>query len=109
MAKISIVAEKAKYPGNLADELLHIKARIADLKEEEKRLQDHILATGEDVIEGVFARVTVSYVPDALLIDYRRAAEVHLNPAVLEQYTKFRQGTVRFNVRARRGDEEVAA
>lgn len=42
------------------DELGNIKARIADLEEQEKELRDRIAASGETEIEGRLFRATVS-------------------------------------------------
>ena len=109
MTLVTITTQKAKAPGNLADEYLHLKAQLADLKRQEADLQKMILATGKDVIEGNFGRVSVSEISDRNQIDYKQAAETLIAPAKLATFTKFVQGGFRFNVRARRGDEEKAA
>lgn len=104
MGKMTIVAARASAPGNLADEYLSLKAKLADLKVQEKRLQDAILATGRDVIEGTFGRVTVSKIAESWAFDFKAAAEANLTPAVIARYTKPVAGTTRFNVRARKGE-----
>jgi hypothetical protein len=109
MGKMTIIAQRAQVPGNLADEYLALKAKIADLKVKEKALQDAIVATGKDVIEGTFGRVTVSEIEDRWEIDYRAAAVDRLGPKILARYRKFVAGTTRFNVRARKGEEVKAA
>lgn len=109
MTNVTIVTPKASHPGNLADEYLHLKAQLADLKKAEAQIKDAILATGKDVVEGNFGRVTVSQIADRDTIDYKRAAETMIAPKALSNFTKLVSGGFRFNVKARRGDEEKAA
>lgn len=107
---ITITAKKAAYPGNLADEYLDLKRRIAELAAEEKVLKDAILATGKPVLEGNFGRVTVSPVEGRVDIDYRAAALGMLSKPVLERYrSKSVAPTYRFNVRARVADAKPEA
>lgn len=45
---------------HIVDQLGEIKARIADLEEQEKVLRDQVLALGEKEVEGDLFRATVS-------------------------------------------------
>lgn len=109
MSIVTITTKKAAYPTNLADEYLHLKAQLAELKQQEKELQDAIVATGRDVIEGNFGRVVVSVLADREAIDYKAAAEELISARKLAKFVKFVSGGYRFNVRARTGEEEKAA
>lgn len=105
MTNITIIAAKAAYPGNLADEYLHLKAQMADLKKAEDALKDAILATGKASIEGNFGRVVVSEIVQRVTIDYKRAAETMIAPKVLADFTRVLPGNYRFNVKARIGEK----
>lgn len=98
----TITTQKARHPGNLADDYLHLKAQMADLKKQEKALQDAILATGKDIVEGNFGRVSVSEIADREDLDYKRAAQTMIAPKVLANFTRQVAGFYRFNVRARK-------
>ena len=108
MSKLHIIADKAPYPQNLADEHFHIKARIADLKRDLKKIEDKLYATGQPVIEGNFARVTVSEVQPSWVIDYKEAATTLLKPEQVSKFTKLRSGSVRVVSKARQGTDKVA-
>ena len=109
MSNITIMTTKAKYPGNLADEHFHLKAQIADLKRELSAVEDAIYLSGERVIEGNFARVTVSEVKPGTAIDYKAAAEAYLAPAVVAGFTKLRNGSIRVISNARQGHLDIAS
>jgi len=109
MTTITITTQKAKYPGNLADEYLALKAEKAELAEREAALKDKILAAGESTIEGNFGRVVVSRRAPTIVVDYIKAAKDNLSQRVLEQYETMRQGSVTFNVRARVADAAPTA
>ena len=60
--------------GTLVDELLSIKASIAELEAREKELKDCLVATGEKTIEGMLARASVSYCDGREKIDWQTIA-----------------------------------
>lgn len=74
MPVITITTQKAKHPGNLADELGALQAQIAELRKKEKQLKDAIIANGgDDGINGNFFRATASYVEASAPIDWQAA------------------------------------
>ncbi len=47
--------------GTLVDELLSVKASIAELEQRERELKDCLIASGQTSIDGILARASVSY------------------------------------------------
>lgn len=109
MSQVHIIAEKATYPGNLADELFDIERKMAALKKTREKVRAQAVATGEDVLEGTFARLTISHVDGSHAINYREAAEDLLNPDQLDRYTVYRHGYTRYLVKSRHGNERKRA
>lgn len=66
--------------GTLVDELLSIKASIAELEAREKELKDCLVATGEKTIEGMLARASISYCDGREKIDWQTIA-MRFNPS----------------------------
>lgn len=66
--------------GTLVDELLSIKASIAELEAREREIKDCLIATGESTIEGILARASVSYCQGREKIDWQTIAE-RFNPS----------------------------
>ena len=60
--------------GTLVDELLSVKASIAELEQKERELKDCLIATGEKSIDGLLARASVSYCPGREKIDWQTIA-----------------------------------
>ena len=105
---IVITTAKVKFPGNLADEYLALKAEIAKLAQQEKELKQRLLAIQKDVVEGNFGRVTISHVAGGWKPDYKTAAEECLSAKRLEKYKRWQGESVRFNVKARVADNKAA-
>lgn len=61
--------------GDIADELGHIQAQLADLKVIEKNLKDQLIRRGQHAIEGRYFRAIVSHVDATSSIDWRAAFE----------------------------------
>lgn len=89
----------------LVDRLGFIKAQIADLKQEEQRLSEELIDTGETAIDGSAYRAAISLVEPRKSIDWKTVAE-KLNPyrQLLAANTKWSAGYVSVRVSARRVD-----
>lgn len=66
--------------GTLVDELLSIKASIAELEAREKELKDCLIASGQTSIDGILARASVSYCDGREKIDWQTIAQ-RFNPS----------------------------
>lgn len=66
--------------GDLVDQLLSVKASIAELEQREREIKDCLIATGESTIEGILARASVSYCQGREKIDWQAIAE-RFNPS----------------------------
>lgn len=60
--------------GDLVDQLLSVKAQLAELEAREKELKDCLVATGEKTIEGMLARASVSYCDGRAKVDWESIA-----------------------------------
>ena len=97
---------KAKYPGNLADELFELEARAANVALDIKAVKEAIVASGEKAIEGLYARVTVSHIDAASIFDATVAKawlESHAFPVPMKE----RAGSIRVLAKARIVDDVV--
>ena len=66
--------------GDLVDQLLTVKASIAELEQREREIKDCLIATGESTIEGILARASVSYCQGREKTDWQTIAE-RFNPS----------------------------
>lgn len=62
-------AVRFKPHPRLADAYLELKARMAELAEQEAQLKQALLQLGLNVVEGEYARVTISEVPGRVTYD----------------------------------------
>lgn len=108
MSTITITTEKAKYPGSLADEYLALQARQAGLAEQMRDLKSRIDGTGHKVIEGNWARVTVSHTANGLTFD-AAMAKTFLSEATIAKCQKVRKGATQFRCFALKVDSTLAA
>ena len=60
--------------GDIVDQLLTVKAQLAELEQKEKELKDCLVAAGLPSIEGVLARASVSYCAGRERIDWQTIA-----------------------------------
>jgi len=96
-------------PGvHLADVYLELKAQQALLAEQEKALRQAILAMGMKTIEGQYGRVNVIESAPGRFFDGAKA-KAYLSPEIIERCQSYRDGSIRFDVRARVADPRVAA
>jgi hypothetical protein len=70
MTMITISTQKARFPGNLADELGALQAQIKELRDKERMLKDSLIATRKAKVEGNFFSVSISDIEDAYPIDW---------------------------------------
>lgn len=95
MAKI-----KFRPSPKLADHYLELKARQAALAEEEKALKEALLRMGMEVVEGEYARVTISDVAGRVSYDADKLREL-VPSETLDQCEKVGASTIRFAVKAK--------
>jgi len=90
--------------GDLVDQLLSVKASIAELEAREKELKDCLVATGEKTIEGMLARASVSYCDGREKIDWQTIAG-KFNPSrqLITAHTTYGQAFHVVRVSARKG------
>ena len=60
--------------GDIVDQLLTVKAQLAELEQKEKELKDCLIAAGVPSIEGVLARASVSYCAGREKVDWQTIA-----------------------------------
>lgn len=60
--------------GDIVDQLLSVKAQLAELEAREREIKDCLIATGESTIEGILARASVSYCQGREKIDWQTIA-----------------------------------
>ena len=60
--------------GDIVDQLLTLKAQLAELQEKEKMIKDCLIATGEKTIEGMLARASISHCDGREKIDWQTIA-----------------------------------
>ena len=88
-------------PETIADKLGELKAAIADLRKQKKRLKEALLLTEVDEAEGEWYRVTVSRT-EARRVDYQGLiAKLEPSHQLLAAYTEYRD-EVRVKVVARK-------
>ena len=61
--------------GDIVDQLLTVKAQLAELEQKEKELKDCLIAAGLPSIEGVLARASVSYCAGREKVDWLTIAQ----------------------------------
>lgn len=66
--------------GDLVDQLLTVKAQLAELEAREREIKDCLIATGESTIEGILARASISHCAGREKIDWQTIAE-RFNPS----------------------------
>jgi hypothetical protein len=110
MTMITITAQKARFPGNLADELGALQGQIKELRDAERALKDALIETGRAKVEGNFFSVSISEIEDTFPIDWE-VAFAALVPKTRQdraaEFTKLRRGG--FRVQARAKSTAVAA
>lgn len=91
--------------GDLVDQLLSIKASIAELEAQEKELKDCLVATGEKTIEGMLARASVSYCDGRAKVDWESIAHKLGTPSrqLITAHTTYGQPFHVVRVSARKG------
>lgn len=60
--------------GDIVDQLLAVKAQLAELEQKEKELKDCLVTAGLPSIEGVLARASISYCAGREKIDWQTIA-----------------------------------
>lgn len=60
--------------GDIVDQLLAVKAQLAELEQKEKELKDCLIAAGLPSIEGMLARASISYCAGREKIDWQTIA-----------------------------------
>jgi hypothetical protein len=65
---------------DIVDQLLSVKASIAELEQREKELKDCLIASGQTSIDGILARASVSYCEGREKIDWQTIAQ-RFNPS----------------------------
>jgi hypothetical protein len=60
--------------GDIVDQLLSVKAQVAELEERERELKDCLIASGQTSIDGILARASVSYCEGREKIDWQTIA-----------------------------------
>jgi len=66
--------------GDIVDQLLSVKASIAELEQKEKELKDCLIATGQTSIDGILARASISHCQGREKIDWQSIA-MRFNPS----------------------------
>lgn len=84
----------------LADAYLDLKARQAELAEEEKALKEALLKMGQPVVEGEVARVTISEVEGRVTLDTDKLRAL-VPAATLAMCEKVGAPSIRFAVKAK--------
>lgn len=65
---------------DIVDQLLSVKASIAELEAREKELKDCLIASGQTSIDGMLARASVSYCEGREKTDWQTIAQ-RFNPS----------------------------
>jgi hypothetical protein len=93
--------------GDLVDQLLSIKASIAELEQKEKELKDCLIATGQSSIEGMLARAIVSYCDGRAKVDWESIAHKLGTPSrqLITAHTTYGQAFHVVRVSARKGSK----
>jgi hypothetical protein len=65
---------------DIVDQLLSVKASIAELEQKERELKDCLIATGETSIDGMLARASISYCQGREKTDWQTIA-MRFNPS----------------------------
>ena len=91
--------------GTLVDELLTLKAQIAELEQKEKELKDCLIATGEKTIDGLLARASISYCDGRAKVDWESIAHKLGTPSrqLITAHTTYGQPFHVVRVSARKG------
>ena len=91
--------------GDLVDQLLSVKAQLAELQEKEKELKDCLVATGEKSIDGLLARASISYCDGRAKVDWESIANKLGTPSrqLITAHTTYGQPFHVVRVSARKG------
>ena len=65
---------------DIVDQLLSVKASIAELEQRERELKDCLIASGQTSIDGILARASVSYCEGREKTDWQTIA-MRFNPS----------------------------
>lgn len=84
----------------LADAYLELKARMAELAEQEAAMKQALLQLGLSVVEGQYARVTISEVPGRVTYD-TDALRKYVPAKKLALCEKTGAPSIRFGVKAK--------
>lgn len=95
-----MAAIKFKPHPRLADQYLDLKARQAALAQEEKALKEALLKMGQPVVEGEFARVTISDCEPRMSYDAGMLRAL-VPAATLARCEKWSEPSIRFAVKSK--------
>lgn len=65
---------------DIVDQLLAVKAQLAELEQRERELKDCLIASGQTSIDGILARASVSYCEGREKTDWQTIAQ-RFNPS----------------------------
>lgn len=90
---------------DIVDQLLAVKAQLAELEQRERELKDCLVATGEKTIEGMLARASVSYCDGRAKVDWESIANKLGTPSrqLITAHTTYGQPFHVVRVSARKG------
>ena len=90
---------------DIVDQLLAVKAQLAELEQRERELKDCLIATGEKTIEGMLARASVSYCDGRAKVDWESIANKLGTPSrqLITAHTTYGQPFHVVRVTARKG------
>jgi hypothetical protein len=89
---------------DIVDQLLSVKASIAELEQRERELKDCLIASGQTSIDGMLARASVSYCEGREKTDWQTIAQ-RFNPSrqLITAHTTTGQPFHTVRVTARKG------
>lgn len=92
--------------GDIVDQLLTLKAQLAELEQKEKELKDCLISAGLPTIEGMLARASVSYCAGREKIDWQTIA-MRFEPSrqLITAHTTYGQAFHVVRVSARKGSK----
>ena len=93
--------------GDIVDQLLTLKAQLAELEQKEKELKDTLIAAGVPTIEGMLARASVSYCDGRAKVDWESIANKLGTPSrqLITAHTTYGQAFHVVRVSARKGSK----
>lgn len=90
---------------DIVDQLLAVKAQLAELEQRERELKDCLVATGEKTIEGMLARASISYCDGRAKVDWESIANKLGTPSrqLITAHTTYGQSFHVVRVSSRKG------